>query len=1117
MHTYDTDSPGFSGGFGVSDGNAHTVIFKRTFIGLVQLIGGLGAGLAIITLLIAWQLHKGPVSLSFLTPYVERALNDGHRSFRLAIDDTTLTWAGWDRAIELRVKNVRAIDDSGAAQARIPELSLSLSGRALLQGRLAPKFIELLGPEIRVRRETDGGLGIAVAAGGANNGDRFATGLLSWLIKKPERGSPMSYLETVRISGATMSFDDRMTGKNWQAPVGYLKLVRAPHGLLAEGSVQIEADDRIADISLHGSFHNEGRRLDLTASFADISPAAFATLDPAFTALQVADMPLSGKLIIGTSLEDGINTIGFQVAGADGKLHLPGPFAQTVKVVSLALEGIYNGRKGKITIDSGEATLVEGSSLRIPVPIDHAFPLVSMAGAGSFDLGTGAADIQRLSLNLGGPVFDLKGKTENIGGADMRLTAEATLADVAVDNIKTYWPKTLGRDAYNWITTHLAGGRMVQADAALKVAIRGDGTFKVEELGGTMSAEAVDVTYLEGMPPVTGVSATMQFDADTFDIVVEEGKSGKIELAGADIRITGLQKVDQYIDVNLQAEAPLPNALALIERDPFNFASAMKIDPKSTLGDSKVDLHLYFMLAKDLAVEDVEVKATAELTGVAMNDVVLGRDIRDGTLKLTVDNKKMQVDGNVLMGKVPVALIWDENFLDKAPFRSQYLLAAKIDDLSNVRDLGVDPGPAGDFVSGGVDATVRYTVFDGRSGRVDVNANLERAELRVPVMEWRKAAGDPGWVDVTILIENGLVKSVPSFDVVAGDLTVKGDVKYAPAGLGLERVNLKKVLFGRTDVSGAVISRPDGGWEIGLQGPELEFSPLWERLIGDRPGQDEFDIPDLTIAVELKKMWVEKQKFLSDVSGTFVHKRGIWRTALLDSKLNGGPLFNVNMAPDQQGNRILTVKADNAGETLRFFDLFDNMHGGKLELRGRYDDAAAARPLRGKLRVINYRVRKAPLLTRVLSIMALTGIVDALTGEGLNFSELDVPFTYTDGEVQIADAKATGTSIGFTASGTVYTHADVLNIQGTVVPAYALNSMLGKIPLLGNIFAGTEDGGGVFAANFSVTGPVEDPETKVNPLSALTPGILRNLFGAFAPEQQPHPLLAPENPPLTVR
>ena len=146
------------------------------------------------------------------------------------------------------------------------------------------------------------------------------------------------------------------------------------------------------------------------------------------------------------------------------------------------------------------------------------------------------------------------------------------------------------------------------------------------------------------------------------------------------------------------------------------------------------------------------------------------------------------------------------------------------------------------------------------------------------------------------------------------------------------------------------------------------------------------------------------------------------------------------------------------------------------------------------------------MLTRILSIMALTGIVDALTGDGLNFATLDVPFVMHEGEVQITDAKATGTSIGFTTSGTIYTHADVLNIEGTVVPAYALNSLLGKIPLLGNILTGNEDGGGVFAANFAISGPIEDPKTTVNPLSALTPGILRNLFGAFKGEER-QPLL----------
>ncbi len=1078
--------------------NVRVSLVKRTISGCVQLLGGLGAGLAIIALLIAWQLHKGPVSLSFLTPYVEQALNSGHRNFKLAIDDTTLTWAGWDRTVELRVKNVRAIGENGAAQARIPELSMSLSGRALMRGILAPKFIELLGPEIRVRRRADGEFGVEVLSEKGAEGSEFATGLLSWLVKKPEPGSPMSFLETVRVSGATMTYEDLPANKVWQAPVGYLRLDRATHGLLGEGSVLIEVDDQVADISLHGSYHTDGKRLDVSASFADITPALFASITEQTEMLRAFDMPLSGSVFIGMSLAGGVESVGFKVAGTSGTINLPEPLGQTLVVEKLGLNGIFIGQSESLTLDEVDIVLAPGSTLTLPDPIAHTFPLSRMTGSAKLDLQAGTAEISKLALDLDGPTFGVTAKVDGINrGGDVTINAEATLKDVPVDQLTTYWPARMGSDAYTWVTTHLAKGQMTEAFAALAMRIHKDGTHSFDKVDGTMSAEGVQVTYLEGMPPVNDVKGLMTFDADTFNIAIERGQSGKINLVGAAIHITGLRHVDQFIDIVLHAEAPVSDALALVDREPFGFASAMKIDPKSTLGDSKVDLSLKFLLAKDLAVGDVEAKAKASLSNVSMDDVVLGRGIRNGELKLEVNTNTMAVDGNVLMGDVPVALIWNENFSDRAPFRSIYLLAARIDDLSQVRDLGVDPGPVGDFASGGVDATVRYTVFDDRKSRVDVNANLERAELRVPLMEWRKAAGDAGRVDATILLENGLVKSVPEFNLVAGDLSVQGDVAYSPGGLGIDRVNLKQVLFGRTDVMGAVISRPDGGWEIGLQGKELDFSPLWQRLIHDRPGQDDVTLPDLTIAVELDKMWVDKQSFLSTVSGTFVHNRSIWRTALLDSKINGGPNLNINMAPDAQGNRILAVKADDAGDALRFFDLFDNMHGGTLEISGRYDDAAANRPLRGTMRVTNYRVRNAPLLTRILSIMALTGILDAMTGQGLNFAELNLPFTYTEGEVQIKDVKAAGASLGFTASGTIYTHADVLNIQGTVIPAYALNSFLGQIPLLGNILTGNEEGGGIFAANFSVTGPIEDPKTTVNPLSALTPGILRNLFGAL--------------------
>ncbi len=73
-------------------------------------------------------------------------------------------------------------------------------------------------------------------------------------------------------------------------------------------------------------------------------------------------------------------------------------------------------------------------------------------------------------------------------------------------------------------------------------------------------------------------------------------------------------------------------------------------------------------------------------------------------------------------------------------------------------------------------------------------------------------------------------------------------------------------------------------------------------------------------------------------------------------------------------------------------------------------------------------------------------------------------------------------------------------MTGTVVPAYALNSALGRIPVVGPIFS-PEKGGGLFAARYSVDGPFGDASVSVNPLSVLTPGFLRGLFDIGSAQQ----------------
>ena len=80
-----------------------------------------------------------------------------------------------------------------------------------------------------------------------------------------------------------------------------------------------------------------------------------------------------------------------------------------------------------------------------------------------------------------------------------------------------------------------------------------------------------------------------------------------------------------------------------------------------------------------------------------------------------------------------------------------------------------------------------------------------------------------------------------------------------------------------------------------------------------------------------------------------------------------------------------------------------------------------------------------------------------------------------------------------TANGLLELGPHRLDIQGTIVPAYALNSIIGNVPVVGSLLLGGE-GQGLFAANYRATGSAADPKVSVNPLSALTPGFLRRLF-----------------------
>jgi hypothetical protein len=214
-----------------------------------------------------------------------------------------------------------------------------------------------------------------------------------------------------------------------------------------------------------------------------------------------------------------------------------------------------------------------------------------------------------------------------------------------------------------------------------------------------------------------------------------------------------------------------------------------------------------------------------------------------------------------------------------------------------------------------------------------------------------------------------------------------------------------------------------------------------------------------------------------------------------DGSLPGGKALSLRWLPAANGTHQLSITADDAGAALKLLDIVDNVVGGRLSITGTAIDSVPKRPIKGHVEISEYRLVKQSALVRLLTIATLTGLADALTGEGFQMYKFTGDFTRTGGRVDIPLARTYGPSLGLTATGYLDYDTDQIDIRGTVVPAYALNSLIGQIPIIGYLLTGGE-GGGIFAVVYNATGRLSQPTIVVNPLSALAPGFLRGIFDA---------------------
>ncbi|BDG72061.1 DUF3971 domain-containing protein [Roseomonas fluvialis] len=1020
----------------------------------------------------AWRLAQGPVEVPWLAQRAEAAFNTADAPARLSIGEASVAWAGWRDGhrspLEFTLRRVRAVDAAGAVRAELPDAVISLSPSWLLRGQVAPRALEMRGLSLRAVRGADGGfslgLGLLAPAApdappptGPTGAEEAVQTILAEMMHPPSDATPLAALRLLRLADTRLVVADAQLDRTWSVDIGMLSLTRRDRGGLdLVGSGVAALGPERVPLRLSGMIEGATSDGRLTLSLPTISPAALARAAPVLRPLAALDAPASIALDV-------------QIAG----LRLPSRAQARLRVGGGAID---LGARGRVLLGAAEADLtLDGQVLTL----DRAVLRPAPARVGAIP-----------------PVIEASGQAR-LDGEAWQGEARLRVDRLALGDLPQHWPAGIAPGARGWLTANLTAG--VARDGAWRIAVAGDvatGAVRITALEGSALAEDVTVHWLRPIPPAEGVRGRANFalDAITIDVAAGQQSGTGIVVREGAVRI-GFDTEPETAEINLVAAGPLADVWALL-RHPRLRLFERRPPPitaiTGTLREARLQVSL--PLLSEVPTEAVRVNASGRGTDVRVPRAILGRDIERGAFDFAADTEGLRVNGTATLAGIQLRLTQEADF---RPGPAGQVVARETAvgraDAAQLAGLGLDPRP---LVEGQVGIDIRGETRRNGQGRMQLRTDLTAARLSVEPLAWAKPPGVRATGEATIVMLNGSLVSIDAIRVEAPDTLLRGRA-INPRDNIPQRIEIQQGNLGRNRFT-AEIAPPagrTGNWTIGMRGPVLDLVPVLAAAPPPAQGAQSSPGPGAAVEARFDRMLLARDQALTGVSATTrVDGHGVILAADLTGTVAGGSApFTMRIA-QEAALRRLRIATDDGGALLRAFGVLRTVQGGRLAVDATYASARPNAPLSGNATLEDFAVRDAPALAKLLQAMTVFGVFEALDQRGLSFASLTAPFVLTREALVLNDARAFSVSLGVTARGRIDRLRETIDMEGTIVPAYVFNSLLGRIPILGRIFS-PEQGGGLFAATYRMRGPLADPSVSVNPLAALTPGFLRGIFG----------------------
>lgn len=747
--------------------------------------------------------------------------------------------------------------------------------------------------------------------------------------------------------------------------------------------------------------------------------------------------------------------------------------------MDLDLKVVKNGWKNVFKNIAFSIESKKQGSIYLPKPLDTTYPIENALISGYLSSSLTEAVIENSKIKLYGQTADVFAKIKNlnelIATKDFEKTSTelvVSLNNLGINDVPELWPSYLGSDVHAWIKDNVTDGKIEKASFNMKMT-----GSKIDDLKAVLDIKNAKVRYLDTMLPIEKVDAQAVITDKDARLKVNSALCNGVKITGGQVNFSDFDKDVALFDTDISLSGSLSDVLKVVSAKPLNVCDDMIIPCKTMKGNANAQLLLAFPFADDLEEKlTFSVKADIEDTSFPVPDTEW--DFSSGSLKLQINNQDLKITGKGILDDKTVSINIRQSLSD---------------DLDGVYEIKIPLSPSmikpyfaniGEFFKGTLLTTI--TVYPQEKGdTISLDFGLKDAEISLPV-GYVKKFNRNGTLKATLVLRDGMLKDISSvyLSIPEESIILKGRVNL-PKNKLFELV-LDEIKAPRTNAKLNLSIYENGSFDAFVKGDSLDIEDLiYGDFFSDDASSDSAKIEettDFTIAAKLDKLYLSKAEPLTNVDVVFKRQKGMWKD--IKGSFNTTKPFTFNFDDKKTS---LYLKTEDMGTFLHRVGATDRISGGVLDTVLTQDKDGN---LKGEINIKDFSLTKTSFFMQAATLL---GIVDAIMGtEYISFNKAIIPFVWTaQDEIIIDDAVASGTSVGITMRGKITT--DNVDLDGSVVPAYAVNSLLGNVPLVGTLFSG-EKGGGLFGVTYTIKGPFKNVEFNFNPASLLAPGIFRRLF-----------------------